>query len=204
MITVVDLAETRDYDDLYKKTLDLISIGTDKLKENYLSLSPMDFLSFPAVIENDEIVCFSALQSDIIRWGEKIARCSTRMWIHPTKRFSGMTKFTEGSKFLNSYYCIPIQLEKARNLDYRCVFMSREENPRAFSKWANLVNKNCGTNFICLQERYNVCGKISIVPESCKQYVAVDLSTDESLTVWKTHMEKFSIQEDLITDSTLY
>ena len=82
---VVDLADSRDYDNLFFHSINLIRSSNDKLKDNYLSLVPTDFLSFPALIENDEIICFSALQSNKDRWGEKIARCSTRMWVHPKR-----------------------------------------------------------------------------------------------------------------------
>lgn len=192
---VVDLTDSRDYDSLYFKTIELIKSSNDKLRSNYLSVFPTDFLSFPAIIENDEIICFSALQTNIDRWGEKIARCSTRMWIHPKKRFVGMTKFTKGSKFLNSFYCIPLQLEKAKKYGYKSIFMSREENPRAFKKWTELVNYNCGTNFIFLPYRYNVCGNLDPVPESCKQFVAVE-GSEESLFIWHNNMNKFLIQQD--------
>jgi len=195
IITVVDLSINDDYDDLWKNVIKKVSIGSDKLKENYINLNPKDFPCFTAVIENNEIVCFSALQLSLKKWGRDIGRCSTRMWIAPEKRFNGMTKFSSGPKFLNSYYCLPLQIKKSKDLGIKCLFMSREENPKAFKKWAQLVNNNCGTNFVCLEGRYNVCGNLNPVPESCKQYISLDISDDESLSIWKDNMEKFFIEE---------
>jgi hypothetical protein len=193
-ITVIDLSNNNDYDDLWKNVIKRISKSSDKLKNNYINLNPKDFPCFTAIIENNEIVCFSALQIDLKKWGQNIARCSTRMWIAPEKRFNGMTKFSSGSKFLNSYYCLPLQIQKSKDLGIKCLFMSREENPKAFGKWAQLVNNNCRTNFIFLEDRYNVCGNLNPIPVSCKQYICLDISNNESLSVWKKNMQKFFIE----------
>jgi hypothetical protein len=99
---IVDLAQTNRYDGLWSETIELISTSKDKLKNNYLSLDPRSFLSFTALVDKGKIICFSALQSNNDRWGEDIVRCSTRMWVHPDHRFLGLTRFTQGKKFLNS------------------------------------------------------------------------------------------------------
>jgi len=201
---IVDLAQTNRYDDLWSETIELISTSKDKLKDNYLSLDPRSFLSFTALIHNGKIICFSALQSNNDRWGEDIVRCSARMWVHPDHRFLGLTRFTQGKKFLNSYYLIPEQIKKAKMLGYRCIFMSREENPLAFFKWSDLVNRNAGSGFINLPGRYNVCGNLNPIPESCKQYVSIDTSNSQSLPIWHASMEKFRIKEDLTHVSMAY
>jgi hypothetical protein len=201
---VIDLVQNDQYSDLWLETIKLISLSDDKLKNNYLDLQPKSFLSFTALINNNQIICFSALQSNKIRWGENIARCSTRMWVHPDFRLRGLTRFTQGKKFLNSYYLIPEQLKKAKSLGYKCVFMSREENPLAFSEWNNLVNRNTGSQFITLSNRYNVCGRLYPIPESCKQFISVDISDPESLKIWNDNMKKFIIKEDLVHASRVY
>lgn len=201
---IVDLTQTDQYSTLWSKTVELISLGNDKLKNNYLNLDPKSFLCLTALIEKEKIICFSALQSNSSRWGEDIVRCSTRMWVHPDFRFSGLTRFTQGRKFLNSYYLIPEQLKKAKTLGYKCVFMSREENPSAFLQWSNLVNRNTGNRFINLLGRYNVCGDVYPIPESCKQYISIDTSNLEALEIWHDNMEKFKIKEDLTHVSMAY
>jgi len=201
---IIDLAQTNQYDHLWLETVKLISLSKDKLKDNYLNLNPKSFLCFTALIEDRRIICFSALQSNSDRWGRDIVRCSTRMWIHPDFRFSGLTRFTQGRKFLNSYYLIPEQLKKAKILGYKCVFMSREENPLAFLKWSDLVTRNTGNQFINLSGRYNVCGDVYPVPESCKQYISVDVSNPEALEIWYNNMEKFKVKEDLTHVSMAY
>jgi hypothetical protein len=190
---VVDLSVDSKFLNQWDKTLEFISASNDKLKNNYLNLNPKDFLSFTALIDDNKIICFSALQSAEDRWGPKIARCSTRMWIHPEYRFSGMTKFTKGNKFLNSYYLLPVQFSVARRLGIGCVFMSRESTPNAFKHWNDLVNNNTGRKFQMLEDRYNVCGELDPVPESCKQFVSLDLLLSESLDIWKSNMDKFKI-----------
>jgi hypothetical protein len=191
--TIVDLSTDFGFSTQWSETLELISTGDDKLKNNYINLNPKDFLSFTALIEDNKIICFSALQSAYDRWGPDIARCSTRMWIHPEYRFSGMTKFTKGNKFLNSYYLLPVQFKVARRLGIKCIFMSRESNPNAFDQWTNLVNNNTGRKFRVLEGRYNVCGNLDPIPESCKQIVSLDILDLETLEIWNAYMSKFKI-----------
>lgn len=201
---VIDISINRSFDLLWKDTLKKIEASDDHLKENYLGLDPRKFECFTILVDQDQIICFSALQISPDRWGNKIARCSTRMWIAPEQRFYGMTKFSSGPKFLNSYYCLPLQIKKSQDMGIECLFMSREENPKAFSKWSGLVNANCGTNFICLDHRYNVCGRLNPVPESCKQYISLDFSNESSIDVWNKNMQKFLIREDSNLDYREY
>lgn len=176
------------WDDFQTAILD----STDRLKENYVNLNPKDFVSFPAVIKDKKIVCFSALQMKSI-WGNKIARASTRMWIHPDYRFKGMTRFTGGSKFLNTYYCLPLQMAKARMLGLDCVFITREENPKAFFKeYRKLIKSNCNEDFAPLDYMIDTCG-ITPVPDTCKQYVMITHLTDDGPNVWNNFMSKFKL-----------
>jgi hypothetical protein len=188
-ILVVDLAQTNRYDNLWIDVLAVISNSSDKLKNNYINLDPKQFCCFTAVIIDNRIVCFSALQMEE-RWGDKIGRCSTRMWIHPEFRHKGMTKFSGGSKFLNTTYCVPLQIMKAKLLNLDCVFISREENLRGFKEYLKLVEINSNATFTLLPNLVNVCG-IKPVPESCQQYVAVHYLTDSGEIEWNKNMEKY-------------
>lgn len=184
---VVDLSANTSYQKLWEDTLDIISTSTDKLKANYLGLDPSKFESFPVVIIDNQIVCFSGLQMED-RWGLKIARCSTRMWIHPNYRHSG--KFTSGSKFLNTSFCLPLQFAKAKLLNLDCLFISRESTPSAFGEYIKLVKRNTGQEFTILPDMINVCG-ITPVPDTCKQWVAVSLLNDQSASTWTSQMSQF-------------
>ena len=82
MTKIFDFA-TRFDDKLWNNCLEYITKSNDSLKNNYIALDPREFTSFPVVIIDDKIVCFSALQINEERWGKGIGRCSTRLWIHP-------------------------------------------------------------------------------------------------------------------------
>jgi hypothetical protein len=187
---VVNLAHNSKYNKLWANTVDLIRQSSDRLRENYLTINPADFASFPAVIDNNQIVCFSALQLAEEKWGAKIGRVSTRMWIHPDYRHAG--KFTSGTKFLNTTYCLPLQLADARILGLDTVFISREENLRGFQEYLKLIKVNCGFDFSLEDQKYNVCG-IYPVPESCKQWVAVCHLTQHGYDAWQQAMIKHQL-----------
>jgi hypothetical protein len=190
---IIELANSSLHLDKWQKTLEYIEKSHDQLKHNYLNLDFESFLSFQAVVEDDEIICFSGLQSNNEKWGPLILRCSSRMWVHPDYRQPGLKKFTQGNKFLNSYYLIPNQLKLAKDLGYRCVFMSREKNPRAFKEWTDLVNRNAESNFVVLPNRYNVCGQQHNITESCKQSISLNYSDIDSVDIWNTYMAKHLI-----------
>ena len=186
--TIVDLA-TGMHSKLWHNVQSEIAKSEDKLKNNYIGLDPTKFVTFPAVVDNDRLICFSALQMEQ-RWGSKIARCSTRMWIHPDYRFTGMTKFTGGNKFLNTTYCLPVQIAKAKELNLDCIFISREDTPNAFTEYIKLVKINTAETFELLDSMVNVCG-ITPVPDSCRQYVAVNYLTANGQSSWNSTMKKF-------------
>lgn len=194
---VIELSNNKLHIDKWQRVLEYIESSNDRLKDNYLNLDPSSFISFQAVVKDDNIICFSGLQSSVEKWGPYILRCSSRMWVHPEYRFTSLTKFTRGNKFLNSYYIIPSQLKLASDLGFKCVFMSREKNPRGFVEWANLVNNNAGASFEVLPDVYNVCGFQDPVPMSCKQRVALNY-TNEALDIWNQYMSEY-----VITDSIL-
>lgn len=189
---LIDLATTDKFLSYWDDFQDAITTSTDRLKDNYINLNPKDFESFPAVIKDEKIVCFSALQMKDI-WGDRVARASTRMWVHPDYRFKGMTRFTGGSKFLNTYYCLPVQMAKARLLGLDCVFITREENPKAFFKeYRRLIKVNCDEDFTPLDYMIDTCG-ITPVPDTCKQHVMIVHLTENGPSVWDKYMSKFKL-----------
>jgi hypothetical protein len=165
----------------------------DKLKDNYIGLDPRTFASFPVVVINDRIVCFSALQLNVERWGNGIGRVSTRMWIHPEYRHRG--KFTGGDKFLNTTHCLPLQMIQAQLLGLDCVFISREGTPKAFNHFLDLVEINCSKRFLLESTQYNVCGSIEPIPESCKQWVAVLPLTENGMPAWNNNMKHHKLDQ---------
>ena len=189
---LIDLSQPHDFSWAWKDFQTEIFKSTDKLKDNYLNLNPKEFVSFPAVIKDNKIVCFSALQMKTI-WGNQIARASTRMWIHPDYRFKGMTRFTGGRRFLNTYYCLPIQMARARELGLDCVFITREENPKAFfNEFRTLIKINCQEDFIPLDYQLDTCG-LTPIPDSCKQHAMVNYLTNHGASVWEYFMRQFKL-----------
>lgn len=182
---------TNNFDSvLWKQYQDYLLTTTDDLKDNYINLDPRDFDCFPVVIIDNQIVCFSALQINEEKWGKGIGRVSTRMWLHPEYRHKG--KFTGGDKFLNTTFCLPLQLAKAKMLGLDCVFISREHNPKAFEHYLDLIKINALTEFTMEKCKYNVCGRLDPIPESCKQWVAVNFLTDKGQDVW-ARMKQYEI-----------
>jgi hypothetical protein len=107
------------------------------------------------------------------------------MWVHPNYRLPGMKKFVGGDKFLNTTYCLPIQIEQAKSLGLDCIFVSRENNPLGFGEYVNLIKINTGTEFTMLSKKYNVF--------DVDQYVAVSMLTPNGKSVWDKSMEQFKI-----------
>ena len=189
----VDLAVTNQYTNLWNDVQSTIASGNDLLKSNYIGLDPKSFASLTAVITDNRIVCFSGLQISNQKWGIGIGRCSARMWIDPEYRFKNITRFTGGNKFLNTTYNLPLQLAaaKARNLD--SLFISRESNVNGFSEYLKLIKINCGVDFVLESALYNVCGAQHVVPESCKQHVAILHLSDNGPLRWHNQMNGYKI-----------
>jgi len=188
---IIDFATNFDLV-LWNKYQTYLATTTDDLKDNYVNLDPREFACFPVVIINDEIVCFSALQLSEAKWGPGIGRVSTRMWVHPDYRHKG--KFTGGDKFLNTTYCLPLQMAKANLLKLDCVFISREHNPLAFNHYLDLIKINCNEVFNLEPSQYNVCGPQDVVPESCKQWVAVHCFNPVGIARWANQMLGFRLE----------
>ncbi len=184
---VIDLV-VAPQDQLWKDTIDYISGTDDRLKSNYTNIKFNEFLSFPAVVENNKIICFSGLHYNERRWGQGIARFSSRMWIHPDYRIKGIGKFTGGAKFLNSTYCLPVQINKAKEVGLDAVFISREYNLIGFKQYIDLIKINCDLDFNIKPNRYNVCGHTYDEQEGCIQYVAVHHLTNLGNETWIRNM----------------
>ena len=185
MIQIIDLSKQFEYLDLWYDSIDYICKTAGDLKDNYSNLDPIEFECFTIVVEDETILCFSALQISNDNWGMQIGRCSTRMWVHPDYRLIGIKKFIGGDKFLNTTHCLPIQIERAKSLGLDCIFVSREDNLLGFNEYINLIKINTGTEFTMLSEKYNLFG--------VEQYVAVSMLTTNGLTEWNKSMEKFKV-----------
>ena len=189
MTKIVDFSTNFD-STLWEQYQEYLITTTDDLKENYIGLDPRDFLSFPVVIINDKIVCFSALQLSDDRWAKGIGRCSTRMWIHSDYRH-GLSKFGGGDKFLNTTYCLPIQFNVAKLHNLDCLFISREHNLIAFTKYLELIKINCSVEFSMESSKYNVCGSKGSIPDSCKQWIMIHHLTNTGPALWYNNMSQY-------------
>jgi hypothetical protein len=184
----------KDFDErLWRNAIDKIANSNDPLKENYVTLTPADFVCLPVLIHRDEIICFSGLQLNSDRWTEHYARINARMWIAPEWRHHGPGKMTQSSKYLNTQYLLPVQLEYARSRDLKGVFISREGNYRRFlERYCELIKANTGAEFMVLNNIYNVCGCLNPVPESCKQLIAL-CTFDNNTDNWHNAMSRHEI-----------
>jgi len=195
-IIVVDLASTNEFNHLWDNVQETISSGNDPLKSNYIDLDPKSFVSFPVVIKNNKIICFSGLQISEERWGHGIGRCSARMWVDPEYRFKNLVRFSGGNRFLNTTYILPLQIEVAKQHKFSTIFISRENNLLGFKEYLKLIKINCYVDFILESVRYNICGPKSFLPDSCKQHVAVLHLTDTGSTLWQHQMNKYRIEQE--------
>ena len=177
-----DISITNEYDNLWHSCLEYIRnhCQNDLLYQNYLNLKKQDFISIVVTIEDDTILAFSCAQFDIKKWGDQIARVSTRFWLHPSVRSTGLTKFTPGTTtWYNSQYMMRYQLDAVKRLNLPASFISREGNyKKSFQKYISLVNTYNNTNFILLDGLYAVCGPMNEIPDSCKQMIAVNISNN--------------------------
>jgi hypothetical protein len=192
-VLVVDLATTDQHNHLWNNVQETIELSNDPLKFNYVGLDPKSFVSLPAVIIDDKIVCFSGLQINQKKWGAGIGRCSARMWIDPEYRFKHITRFTGGNRFLNTTYSLPLQIAAAKILKLDCLFISRETNLLGFKEYLKLIKINCGVDFVLDSAQYNVCGPQKVIPESCRQYVAVLHLSATGADCWQQRMNGYKI-----------
>lgn len=189
---IIDLI-TDPRPELWNNVITYIKTINDSLKDNYLNINFNEFLSFPVVVKDEKIICFSGLHFNERRWGKNLARFSSRMWIHPDYRIKGISKFTGGPKFLNSTYCLPIQYQKAKEFGLDSIFISREHNRMGFEQYLDLIKINCDLEFQIKPNRYNVCGGYFFDKEGCVQHVAVHHLTDSGNETWVRNMTKYVV-----------
>ena len=191
MTKIVDFATSLD-SELWNQFQQYVMTTKDDLKYNYINLDPRDYASFPVVIINNVIVCFSGLQINSDWWGTSIGRVSTRMWIHPDYRHSG--KFTSGPKFFNTTYCLPLQLAKASLTGLDCVFISRADNLQGFEEYLKLIKVNCNTDFVMESNKYAINGPAYVEdPASMKQWVMLHYLTSQGEECWNKNMKKYEL-----------
>jgi hypothetical protein len=182
----VDICVSDQYDQLWNNCLTYIreNCQNDPLYQNYLNLKKQDFISIAVTVEDNAILAFSCAQINVKKWGDQIARVSTRFWLHPSVRSKGLTKFTPGANtWYNSQYMMRYQLDAVEKLNLPASFISREGNYKnSFQKYINLVNNYNDTNFILLDGLYAVCGPMDKIPDSCKQMIAVNVKDKIDLT----------------------
>jgi hypothetical protein len=182
---VIDLCTDRTYDQMWFNIIEQIDTGNDPLKDNYLTINFDDFKSFTAVVFDNTIIAFSGLQHNSKRWGDKSGRLLSRFYISPTYRH-GLSLF---NSTLYTEFMLPIQLAAARNLKLTSVFISREQGINSFGKFITYINQTISdTNFTVLNGKYDVCGIENPVPDSCKQYVALKLLSDNGKDDWNKKM----------------
>ena len=154
----------------------------DPLYENYANLDLSDFVCLTAVLDNDNIIALSGVQSKPDRWGVNTVRMSTRFWMHPEHRIGALSKYDPAQRFyFNSQLMIPYQLEYIKSLGVKFAIITREGSyRRSFTKFSELVNFYNKTNFRVLSGIYNVCHHMPVVPESCQQLIAVHSFTSST------------------------
>jgi hypothetical protein len=195
-LPVTDLAVDDTHIELFHEALDKISKSSDPLKDNYRDLNPKDYISFPAVIREGKIACFSGIISTPDKWGQNIARMSTRLWVDYQYRFSGLVKFRGGPQFMNTTYCLPTQVQRAKDAGIKCLFISREGKSNiGLSEYLNLIKINNNLEFKLLPNKYNTCGSVDPIPESCKQFIAIHALTPDGEDVWNQNMNSKKITE---------
>ena len=163
-----NLHEHIEFLDLFVSTVSKIYKSNEPLSKNY---SPSNFKleEFPymsIIVEDDRIIALSGLQ--VGRWGEKIGRVSSRLWVDTSKR-------SKNSKPINyaSTMMVPEQIKFAQDNDFDLVFWSsHRHSPRAFNRMVERAN-NCkyGYKHIPLPYLYNVC--LNSNNESCWQHVSL-------------------------------
>lgn len=163
-MTHVNLLERPDLLELFWDTVDTIDHKNYNRKE--IDLTEFDYFSL--VLDGDKIAAFSGLMKG--RWGDRIGRCASRLWVQPEYRTQGLVP----SDF-NSTTMMPEQILWAENSGkYDMVFWSREyPHKRHFAKMVKRSTLNCPYGYIHqpLNLVYNVCKK-GKDHEGCWQRIA--------------------------------
>lgn len=171
---VVDLVNHPDLFDQFKKIVEKECFN-DSLYSNYMRMNLADFCCLTAVYNDNELVALSGIQLDHNKWGNNIARVSSRFWVRPANRIQSLSKYGLDQRlYYNSQLMIPYQLNVLKTLGIKFAMITRKGNyRRSFGKFINLVNHYAGTNFILFDNLYNVCEPSWTIKEECKQMIAI-------------------------------
>lgn len=175
---IIDIKkEFKDYENLWINCIEYLKINCyrDQLYQNYIDIDLDKFLTFTAIVYQNEIISFGGIEKRADRWGEYIARALTRFWISPKYRTSGLTKWRSDSiKF--SPIILKSQLEFLKILpEVEAVIITREgDYLKSFQEIIRLANAVSDRKFVIMPGKYNVCESMNEPPESCRQFVAIN------------------------------
>jgi hypothetical protein len=163
----------------------------DALFENYINLDPSKFLYFSFVLKNNEIISFGAIEYNPHKWGEKLCRVLTRFWIDPEYRSQSLTKWSNTSTRY-SPLVLKHQLEYLEtNEQIEIAMITREGRyKKSFVEIVRLANSVSKNKFSILDGRYNVCGNLDYVPDSCVQMVAMSAIKETDIKENVKQLEK--------------
>lgn len=159
----------------------------DRLAKNYAGFNPWDdpqYISFDALVQNNNPVSFGALQSRAC-FPERAFRANTRHYLFPRFRTKAFSRkkigFDEGGHLFGGAL-IRHHIQLAKDLNARCVFVSRDRGRRSFNFFMqNRVNAQLDDKSLHLTQlqgyKFNTCGLTNV--ESCWQYIAAASFTDE-------------------------
>lgn len=172
----LNLRQHDEWLDSFYQTLGYAQSLNDPLSRNYTrDRIPLEnFPYFSIVVISNQIVAFSGLQ--VGRWGDKIGRVASRLWVHPDWR----SQNGRPSEF-NSKVMMPHQTLWAQENGFDCVFFSREQPYKHFDFIVKRSNKHCPFGFVytTMPHIYNVC--LNSDDETCWQKVAVCEFTSNTL-----------------------
>jgi GNAT superfamily N-acetyltransferase len=181
---------------LFQKEMELIEERQERLHENYTwrRMNWKEYLSFTVLYdeEADRIIGFSGLQYG--RWGEKLARCASRLWVNPDYR----GRSTPSN--WNSRWMMPFQIKNAPDyLDG--VFWSREyPNHHNFPLMVQRANENCSHGYQHTEQPgvWNVCRPVPNenainMDKTCWQKVAlIKFNPDFELNLPDMTMDEYN------------
>ena len=177
----------KDYDKFEKLWIDCMSFiekecRSDKLYENYLNIDLGRFLSLAIVIENDKIIAFGGAEVNQSRWGDNVSRVLSRFWISPTHRHQ-IVSINSSKNY--SPLILDINLKSLRNHEKIKLAMItlQDDGKNSFKRIIDIANTVTENKFQILEGKFNVCGILNPVPESCKQMIGIsqlDYSVDKN------------------------
>lgn len=175
---IIDIKkEFKNHEFLWKKCMEYLrtTCYRDQLYRNYLHIDLEKFLTFTAIVYQNEIISFGGVEVKEDRWGKHIARALTRFWISPKHRTESLTKWRNSSiKF--SPIILKHQLAFIKETEIiSATIITREGNyKKSFLEIIRLANTVSDQKFFIMPGKYNVCECMENPPESCRQFVAIN------------------------------